>query len=294
MNKRPEQINGLSEIAGRYESLFCDVWGVLHNGVAAFAGTVEALSAFRRETGGSVILVTNAPRPAAAIAVQLAGFGVPDDAYDHIVTSGDVTRSAVAARPGARVFHLGPERDLGFYEDLDITLVGAEDADLIACTGLFDDTVETPDDYRERLQDFSARKLPMVCANPDIVVERGNALVWCAGALARLYQELGGEVILAGKPHAPIYDVAMEMAGLSDRSRVLAIGDGLPTDIKGACKAGIDALFITGGIHSADFGPLMSPDPDKIRARLLAEGLGAVAFMPMLAWQDASGHGDPA
>jgi HAD superfamily hydrolase (TIGR01459 family) len=285
MSELPKQITGLNEIAGDYRALFCDVWGVLHNGVRAFPGTIDALSNYRRETGGTVVLVTNAPRPATAIADQLAAFGVPDDAYDSIVTSGDVTRAAVAARPGARVYHLGPERDLGYYDGLEVTLVGAADAELISCTGLFDDTTETPEDYREQLSDFAGRGLPMVCANPDIVVERGDELVFCAGALARLYEELGGGVTLSGKPHPPIYEAAMANAGLSDRSQALAVGDGLPTDVRGACNAGIDVLFITGGIHSEDFGPVLEPDPEKVRARLAAEGLTARAFMPVLAWQ---------
>jgi HAD superfamily hydrolase (TIGR01459 family) len=204
------------------------------------------------------------------------------------VTSGDVTRAAVAARPGARVYHLGPERDLGFYDGLEVALVSSQEAELVSCTGLFDDTTEGPEDYREQLSAFIARGLPMICANPDIVVERGDRMVWCGGALARLYAELGGDVTLSGKPHPPIYEAAMANAGLTDRSRVLAVGDGLQTDIRGACNAGIDALFITGGIHSEDFGPLLAPDPQKVRARLEEEGLSAAAFMPVLAWQNGS------
>ena len=284
MSEPPRQIDGLREIADHYDGLFCDVWGVLHNGVRAFPATIDALSSYRADTGGSVILVTNAPRPAAAVAVQIANLGVPDHVYDGIVTSGDVTRAAVAARPGTRVFHLGPDRDLGFYDGLEVSLVRAEDAELVSCTGLFDDTVETPEDYRERLQGFVSRGLPMVCANPDLVVERGESLVWCGGALARLYDELGGAVTLAGKPYPPIYDAAMRQSGLSDRTRVLAIGDGLPTDIRGATVAGIDALFITGGIHAADFGPLDAPDPARVRARLDAEEVSAIAFIPALVW----------
>jgi HAD superfamily hydrolase (TIGR01459 family) len=284
MSELPKQITGLSEIAGDYRALFCDVWGVVHNGLRAFPGTVEALCNYRRETGGAVVLVTNAPRPAGDIAVQLESFGVPGDAFDSIVTSGDVTRAAVAARPGARVYHLGPERDLGFYDGLEVALVGAADAELISCTGLFDDTAETPEDYRDRLAGFVGRGLQMVCANPDIVVERGDDLVWCAGALARLYEELGGAVTLSGKPHPPIYAAAMANAGLSDKRQALAVGDGLQTDVRGACNAGIDVLFITGGIHSEDFGPVLSPDPEKVRTRLDAEGLTARAFMPVLTW----------
>jgi HAD superfamily hydrolase (TIGR01459 family) len=288
MSDSPTRIDGLSTIAGGYRALLCDVWGVVHNGVRAFPATLEALSRFRAETGGTVILVTNAPRPAAAVADQLVGLRVPDDAWDSIVTSGDVTRAAVAARPGASVYHLGPDRDLGFYEGLDVVLVPAEEAELINCTGLFDDDVEGPEDYREMLAGFIGRGLPMVCANPDVVVERGDRLVYCAGALAKLYEELGGSVLLSGKPHPPIYDAAMEHAGLTDRRQVLAVGDGLYTDIRGACDAGIDALFISGGIHSEDFGPVLDPDPARIQARLDAEGLSITAYMPVLTWQGSS------
>lgn len=285
MEHAPRQISGLRDIADSYDRLFCDVWGVLHNGVKAYGDTVDALRAFRQERRGAVVLVTNAPRPATAVAGQLAKIGVPDDAYDHLVTSGDVTRAAVAETPGARVYHLGPERDLGFYDGVEITLTGADEADLISCTGLFDDTNEGPEDYRSRLAGFAARGLPMVCANPDIVVERGDNLVWCAGALARLYDELGGSVTLAGKPYGPIYDAAMDMAGISDRSRVLAIGDGLLTDIRGADNAGIDALFISDGIHAAEFGPPDAPDPARIAARLKEEKTRALAWMPRLVWK---------
>ena len=288
MSGLPTRIDGLSGIAGGYRALLCDVWGVVHNGVRAFPATLEALARYRAETGGSVILVTNAPRPAAAVARQLAGLSVPDDAYDSIVTSGDVTRAAVAANAGARVYHLGPERDLGFYEGLDVILVPADEAELISCTGLFDDDVEGPDDYRDMLAGFAEKRLPMVCANPDVVVERGERLVYCAGALAQLYEELGGSVLLSGKPHPPIYDAAMEHAGLDDRGQVLAVGDGLYTDIRGACDAGIDVLFISGGIHSEDFGPVLDPDPARIQARLDAEGLSITAYMPVLTWQGSS------
>ena len=285
MEQAPRRISGLHDIAGGYDCLFCDVWGVLHNGVTAYGDTIEALTAFRDQLGGKVVLVTNAPRPARDVAVRLAALNIPDTAFDHMVTSGDVTRAAVAEQKGANVYHLGPERDLGFYEGLDITLTGADDADVISCTGLFDDTSEHPDEYRARLENFVGRDLPMVCANPDIVVERGEILVWCAGALARLYSELGGKVTLAGKPYGPIYDAALELAGIEDRSRVLAIGDGLQTDIRGADNAGIDALFITDGIHAADFGPADAPDPSRIVARLKEERTQALAWMPRLVWE---------
>jgi HAD superfamily hydrolase (TIGR01459 family) len=277
---------GLKDLADRYDSLLCDVWGVLHNGVAAFPEAVEALRAFRR-TVGPVVLLTNAPRPHGPIRDQLRSLLVPDDAYDAIVTSGDVTRAVIAERPGARVLHIGADRDLSFYENLDLRLVEEAEADLVSCTGLFDDETETPDDYRPLLERLAARGLLMVCANPDLVVERGDRLVYCAGALAALYRELGGEAILVGKPHAPIYRAAGRTIAELGGSRVLAIGDGLPTDIRGACDSGFDVLFVTGGIHAADFGPADAPDPERVAARLQAEGLAATAFMPALRWQGA-------
>jgi HAD superfamily hydrolase (TIGR01459 family) len=280
-------IGGLEDIAARYDGLLCDVWGVVHNGVSAFQPAVEALRRFRA-TRGPILLVTNAPRPAPLIRRQLAQLGVADDAYDDVLTSGDVTRDVIAARPGVKVFHLGPERDLPFYRGLDIALVPEEEAELVSCTGLFDDTSETPDDYDAMLRRLAGRGLAMACANPDLVVERGDTLVYCAGALAQRYQALGGKTIIVGKPHPPIYAAAQERLARLGVSRVLAVGDGLPTDIKGAHDAGIDVLFITGGIHEADFGPAGTPDPARVSSRLAAEGLGAVAFLPTLRWARAS------
>ena len=277
------RIAGLQDLAGEYDSLLCDVWGVLHNGVAAFPAAVDALLTFRKN-GGRVVLVTNAPRPAQPIRLQLKELGVPDGAYDALVTSGDVTRAVIAARPGAKLLHIGHERDLSFYDDLDATLVEEDEAEMISCTGLFDDTTETPEDYRALLQRLVERRLPMVCANPDLVVERGDRLIYCAGALARLYHELGGEAILVGKPHAPIYAAAKRRVAELGGRRILAVGDGLPTDIRGAVDNGIPVLFVTGGIHAADFGPHSNPDGDRVVARLHAEGLSAVAYIPSLTW----------
>ena len=280
-----QRISGLSELAGTYDSVLCDVWGVLHNGVASFSGAVDALQRFRGG-GGRVVLVTNAPRPADPIRIQLRSLGVPDDAYDGLVTSGDVTRSVIAERPGVRLFPLGPDRDLPFYEGLEVELAPESQAELVSCTGLLDDENETAEDYRPMLERFAARGLRMVCANPDLVVERGHRLVPCAGSLAKLYEAIGGEVILVGKPHAPIYRAARELFGELGGTKVLAVGDGLPTDIRGACDNGVDALFVTGGIHAADFGPLDRPDPERVEERLRAEGLHAVAFLPALVWDE--------
>jgi len=277
------RIEGLAALAPRYDAVFCDVWGVLHNGLAVHGEAAEALRRFR-SLGKRVVLITNAPRPQGPIVEQLRALGAPDDAYDAVVTSGDVTRGLLAARPGARVFHLGPERDLSLYDGLDLSFAGEADADLVSATGLFDEFAETPEDYRDLFLRLVERSLPMVCANPDLVVERGDRLLWCAGALAELYESLGGRVTVAGKPHAPIYEAALNAAGSPERSRVLAIGDGLPTDVAGAARAGIDFLFVTGGIHAADFGALHAPDADSVRRRLETDGLTAIGFLPRLVW----------
>jgi HAD superfamily hydrolase (TIGR01459 family) len=206
-----------------------------------------------------------------------------------LVTSGDVTRMVIAERPGARLLHIGPDRDLPFYDGLDAVCVPEAEAELVSCTGLLDDTTETPDDYRPLLERLLARGLVMVCANPDVVVERGDQLVYCAGAIANLYAEMGGEAILVGKPYAPIYDAAKRQIAELGGTRTLAVGDGLPTDIRGAAENGIPVLFVTGGIHAADFGPPSNPDGARVTARLHAEGLPAVAYLPALSWDGSGG-----
>ncbi|GGB52534.1 haloacid dehalogenase [Roseibium aquae] len=285
----PLLVPGLKTLAPDYSAILCDVWGVLHNGVTAFAAAHDALSRYRAETGGKVVLITNAPRPAQEIRPQLARLGVPETAYDDIVTSGDVTRELLSAQTGKTVLHIGPDRDLPIYEGLGLTFGEDASADVISCTGLVDDETETPDDYRARLQELVDRSVPMICANPDIVVERGDKLIWCAGALARLHEDLGGEVSILGKPHAPIYDAAVNrlvQLGVEplDRSRVLCIGDGLPTDIRGAVSQDLDVFFVTAGIHAADFGPVDEPEEGRIRSRLAEEGLTVRAAIPRLSW----------
>lgn len=281
---------GLSTIADTYSGILCDVWGVVHNGVRVNPGAQEALTRFR-EGGGRVVLITNAPRPAAPIYEQLDSLGFPRNAYDSIVTSGDVTRDLLMRRGGGEVIHIGPERDFSLYDGTGLTLVEddtAADGGLISCTGLFDDTSETPEDYHERFRALIARGFSMVCANPDIVVERGHTLIWCAGALARDYARLGGEVSILGKPYKPIYDMALaelaRLGGGEDRAKVLAIGDGLPTDIKGALDQKLDVIFITAGIHAAEFGDAEMPDGELVRDRLKDEGLTARGAMPRLTW----------
>ncbi len=250
-------IAGLGILAPHYRALLCDVWGVLHNGVVPFLDAAEALIRFRAG-GGLVMLITNAPRPADSIRAQLAAIGVPAEAHDGIVTSGDVTRS-VLVEAGLPVFHLGPSRDDPLYAGLPVILTSEAGAGIVCCTGLIDDETETVDDYDLQLARLAARGLPMVCANPDLVVERGGRLIPCAGALAVRYRELGGAVTLIGKPWPAIYDAAFamlsELAGRKLFPReVLAIGDGVETDVRGAAMAGMDALFVTSGIHAAVYG----------------------------------------
>ncbi len=258
--KPPVFISGLFDIADRYDALLCDAWGVIHNGVKVFPGVAEALTEFRRARGPALVL-TNAPRPSSIIPAQLDRLGLPRAAYDGVVTSGDATRAAIKAMSPLPAFKLGPEKDDGLYDGLDVAFAPLDAAGFIICTGLVDDQRETPDDYRALLEGAAARKIPMICANPDIMVNWGGRMIWCAGALAEIYERLGAKVIYGGKPHAPIYEVAMaELAAAAGRAvakaRTLVIGDGLTTDIAGANAQGIDALYIAGegGVHAGGGG----------------------------------------
>ena len=279
-----KMIETLAPLAGNYRVLLCDVWGVLHNGMRAFPDAVAALRA-ARAAGQAVVLVTNSPRPQGGVADQLAMLDVPEDCYDRIVSSGDVTRRLIADGP-RRVFHLGPDRDLMIYDGLDVELAEEFEAQAVVCTGMFDDD-ETPDDYAGMLQRFRARNLPFICANPDIVVERGDELIWCAGALARDYARLGGRTEIAGKPHRPIYDAAL--AAAADvlgrdiaKAEALAIGDGILTDIKGASDNGLDVLFVSAGIHAGEYGAPHAPDEARLLAFLERHGYSPVAVIPRL------------
>jgi HAD superfamily hydrolase (TIGR01459 family) len=224
-----------------------------------------------RSRGGTVILITNAPRPADSVQRQLRKLGVADETYNAIVSSGDLTRLYVADHPGRKFFWLGPERDSSIYRGLDAVLAPLEQADYLVCTGLLDDETETAEDYRPMMLKARERDLPFICANPDIVVERGDRLIYCAGAIAELYRDLGGEVIFYGKPHRPIYERAMQLAAAQrggapvTPSRVLAIGDSVRTDLAGAHGFGIDCLFVTRGIHSEEFEGIDQLDPTSVR-----------------------------
>jgi len=259
----------LRDVVGGAEILLSDIWGVVHNGLAAFPDACQALHNFRQQ-GGTVILITNAPRPADSVQRQLRKLEVADEIYDAIVSSGDLTRNFVADHPGQKMFWIGPERDSSIYRGLDPVLAPLEQADYIVCTGLFDDETESAENYRAMLLQARERRLTLVCANPDIVVERGDRLIYCAGAVAELYLELGGEVIFYGKPHRPIYERAIALASerrghAVELNRVLAIGDSVRTDLAGAQSFGIDCLFVTRGIHSEEFEGIDQLDPASVR-----------------------------
>ena len=278
-------LDKLADITDAYDAVFCDVWGVLHNGVRSWPAAWKALVA-EREAGKAVVLITNAPRPKGPVTEQLASLGVPEEAYDDIVTSGDVTLTLIAQN-ARMIFHIGPDRDMSLYDGLDVELAEEREASAVVCTGLFDDDTETPEDYREMLQRLRARNLPFICANPDIVVQSGNRLVFCAGAIARYYREMGGTSIVAGKPHRPIYRLArraLEAQGVEVHlDRVLAIGDGPETDVDGATRAGVDCLFIADGIlgETLDGGRL---DIETAAAALKDYGVAARYVAAQLTW----------
>ncbi|RVD15970.1 MULTISPECIES: TIGR01459 family HAD-type hydrolase [unclassified Mesorhizobium] len=285
MADSPDIIGSLADLSGSYDAILCDVWGVVHNGEWHFPQAAQALAA-ARAANVPVVLITNSPRRSADVVAQMNAIGVPTDAYDRIVTSGDVTRDLIAEGP-RKIFHIGPDRDFTLYDGLGVDLVEEFEASGVVCTGLFDDEVEKPSDYAELLRRLRARDLPFICANPDIVVERGERMIWCAGALARDYAQLGGRTLIAGKPYAPIYDVAMkEVASLIgrpvERSRVLAIGDGMMTDIKGAADNGFEVLYVSGGIHARDYGDPLQPDRERLAAFLEKHGYRPVAVIPRL------------
>ena len=260
----PRLISGLSEIAAGHDALICDVWGVLHDGTAVFPEAAEALARFRREHG-PVIMLTNAPRVPAEVAAQCAAYGVPQGCYDAIVSSGGAARAELERRSSTGtlpLYYIGPDRDLPMIQGLDIVRTEIAQAQVALCIGLVDDMNQTPDDYVDVLKAMKARGLTMLCANPDIRVLRGPRMVWCGGALARDYELLGGRVVYYGKPHAPIYELALAeaaraaaAAGRPVPKKPLAIGDGLFTDVKGANTVGMDILFIADGIHGEEVEP---------------------------------------
>jgi HAD superfamily hydrolase (TIGR01459 family) len=285
-------VDRFSTVAPRYDVVLCDVWGVVHDGIAAHVHACDALSRYRAD-GGTVVLITNAPRPSPWVIRHLGRLGVPPDAYDDVMTSGDLTRDVVASRDGGAVFHIGPQRDISIFDGLGVRFTSVEAADYVVCSGLFDDTTETPDDYRDIMGRMRARGLFMVCANPDIVVERGDERVYCAGAIADLYDAMGGKVLYTGKPHRPIYDAALAKAagvrgGVAAPGRTLAIGDSLRTDMTGAQALGIDGLFVSGGIHAKELGQSESLPKEALDAALgamfAAAGVTPRSVTARLSW----------
>lgn len=278
-------IHTLDAIADRYDVAFVDLWGCLHDGYRPIWPAVEALRRFKAR-GGTVLLLTNSPRPRAAVERQLAKIGVPRDCWDVMATSGDAARYAMwTGAVGRKVWHIGLPAEYSFFEPMKllpdappIERVPLEEAEGIVCTGPFDAT-QPPEVYRPQFLLAKTRGLKLLCANPDIVVDRGNRREWCAGALAKLYEEMGGESLYFGKPHPPIYDLAMrrldEIGVTADRARILCIGDGIETDIRGAMGEDLDALFITGGLAAEETGtpPGGDPDPERLAAFLAAHGL---------------------
>ena len=280
----PPRLRGLSDIAADYDAVICDVWGVLHNGREAFLPAAEAMRRFRKERG-PVVLLSYAPRLADGVEGLFDRVGLPRDFYDGIVTSGLAARDDLVRRTQDHLtlplFYLGPPRDNPLFEGLDIRLARAEDAEVVLCTGFYDDDTETPDDYRIMLEGFKARSLPFLCANPDIVVQRGDKLIYCAGAIARLYESIGGEVVYYGKPYPAVFQKALEkLRGIASIASPLVIGDGLETDITGANRMGLDALFIAGGIHASD----LTEHPDSLGQLFAKSGAAAVGAMPALKW----------
>ena len=240
----------LSALSRQFPVWLCDVWGVIHDGVTPIPSAVEALQNHRAH-GGKVVLITNAPRPSSYVVKHLDEMGVPRTAFDHIISSGDVTRNLMTLHGAGGLYHLGPEIDVVLFKGLNVKREKLEQATAVLCTGLLDDSVETAQDYLPLLTRMKSLDLKMICANPDKMVRRGDIIVPCAGALAEIYEELGGEVLMAGKPFAPIYDAALELAGNPEKKKVLAIGDGPETDIKGALANDLACLFITGGINTS-------------------------------------------
>jgi HAD superfamily hydrolase (TIGR01459 family) len=279
-------LSSLDDVIADYDALLCDVWGVIHNGRAYFPAAAAALQRARR-AGKHVILLTNVPKPRGPIPAQLDRLGFPRDAYDAIVTSGDAIRAELAARAPGPMYKIGPDSDHSLWDGLGLLLTPLAEARFIGISGL-NDYREAPHDYAETLRMARERDLELLCANPDIVVRVGDNLIWCAGAIARDYEALGGRVVMAGKPHRPIYDLAFkELESLTgeavDKARILCIGDGVTTDILGANGANLDCLFIASGMHGEALHSDGDLDLAKVADALAVEATHAPYVMSALA-----------
>ena len=277
-------LSSFQPLAQNYDALLCDAWGVIHNGRRLFDGVEDALVRFR-QTRGPVVILTNAPKPSPVIRPQLDALGLSREAYDVVVTSGDVARAEINKCLPGRAYRIGWASDGPLYDGLDLGFAPLPDADFIICTGIADEGPSEPEDYREMLAPAAAADKLMICGNPDIVVNWRGELMWCAGAIARVYEDLGGRVVYAGKPYPEVYELAM--AAIADRAgrtiapdRILAVGDGAVTDIRGANRARIDALFIAGdgGVHEGGL------ENGAVERALKEADVAAVAAMRGLVW----------
>jgi HAD superfamily hydrolase (TIGR01459 family) len=288
MSSPARALAGFSEIAGNYDAALCDVWGVVHNGVAAYPSAVKALVEYRK-AGGRLVFITNAPRPSGPLIAMLDRLGVSRDAYDAIVSSGDATRAMIAPYKGKVVHHVGPPtEDDSLYEGLGVIRGPAEEAEAVVVTDLDTDD-DTPDMYNDRVALWLKRGLPMICANPDRVVEHGDQLIYCGGALGDLYEARGGKVRMAGKPYRPIYDEALRLAEVAagrklDKARIVAVGDSVRTDAIGASQFGIDLLFVTGSIHAGELDAFGNVDPQAVADLVAPSGANVAGFLPRLSW----------
>lgn len=278
---------GLASLADKYDALLCDIWGVVHNGLEAHPSAVEALIAFRKQ-GGHVVLISNASRPRDVIAKMLADMDISAKIYDEIVTSGDVTRDLLSHYEGQGIYHVGPETDLAMFDGLNVPFAPVDEASAVVVTGLNGNSL-TPDDFADDMAQWLKLDLPFICANPDKIVEVGEDIVYCPGALADVYAEMGGRVQMAGKPYAPIYEAALEkLAALTnktpDKSRVLAVGDSVRTDATGAADANVDLLFITGSIHAGELEAAGGATRANVEELVAPSEAHLAAFMPRLAW----------
>ena len=275
----------LSNLAHDYDALLCDVWGVIRDGRSVIPDALDALVKYR-EQGGTVVLLSNSPRRAKSLITHLTQLGAPREAFDDAVSSGEATFAELTRRAPGPAYKLGPAFDDPLYQGSGLEFAPLDEAKFISCTGLIDYEAETPDDYEDLLREAQLRGLPMVCANPDIVVQLGDTLAYCAGALAQRYEQMGGEVIILGKPNPAIYDLAYErieaLRGATHKSRILAIGDGPDTDMKGAVAEGLDALFIAAGVQTERFSGGF--DRDEAEAMLAEQDLSARHIAPALRW----------
>jgi len=273
-----QSLSGLGQIADQYDAVFCDIWGVIHNGRVPFIEACEALERFKEK--GPVVLITNIPRPSVGVPDDFARLGVPGEFWDAIVTSGDAVIDALARRAPGPVFKIGPERDDAIYAGLEMNFTDLDSAAFISCTGMYDDD-ETPEDYTELLGEARERGLSMVCANPDMKVKLGDRVIWCGGALAKMYEEMGGDVIYGGKPHDSIYRLCRawleEVIGhVPPPERILCIGDNIFTDLLGAQRHNMDCLFIQDGLY----GEM----EHRFKALLTEHGIQSRYIAPRLVW----------